>query len=265
MIKTRVRTGRLLPVRGHRAVFQVGHAARTPRTMLWAAHLALGPASVISHRSAAALWDLRAPGSHLVEMTVAGPTRRRAALRVHRTASLPQGDVVRVEGLPVTAVARTLLDLGAVVTARHVERAYDQAVVLRVLDHREVQRVLQEGARRPGARDLRRVIARHTAGTTLTTNDLDELMLAIVRRAGLPDPVCQYPVLGYVADFCWPSARLIAETDGGAAHGPTERMIHDARRDVRLQNAGWRVLRFPRWELIGDPAYVARALTVALS
>ena len=70
-------------------------------------------------------------------------------------------------------------------------------------------------------------------------------------------------MLEYRADLCWPAARLIAEADGPAHDTPAGR-VHDARRDVRLQNAGWRVLRFPRREILGDPAYVADAIGQAL-
>src|SRR4051794_14320654 len=239
-VKYRVAVGRLHRIPGHRGVFLVGHAARTPRTMYWAAHLAVGASSVISHRSAAALRELRASRSGFVELTVPGPSRRRGrGLRVHRTTWLPDADVVEIDGLPVTSVARTLLDLGA------------------------VQRVLHEGAARPGAATLRAVAARDAAGTTLTETDLEDLLLAIVRRAGLPEPICQHPVLEYRADLCWPAARLIAEADGPAHDTPVGR-IRDARRDVRLQNAGWRVLRFPKREILGDPVYVADAIGQAL-
>jgi len=263
-IKYRVATGRLHALPGHRAVFQVGHVARTPLTMYWAAHLAIGPSSVISHRSAAAVRELRTSRSAFVELTVPGPSRRRGrGLRVHRTTWLPACDVTEVDGLPVTSVARTLLDLGAVVPARQVERAFDQADVANVLDLADVQRVLQDGRARPGCAKLRTVVARDTAGTTLTETELEELLLAIVRRAGLPDPICQYPVLEYRADLCWPAARVIAEADGPAHDTPAGR-VHDARRDVRLQNAGWRVLRFPKREILGDPVYVADAIGRAL-
>jgi very-short-patch-repair endonuclease len=263
-IKYRVAAGRLHPIPGHRAVFLVGHVARTLLTMYWAAHLALGPASVISHRSAAALRELRRSRSAFVELTVPGPSRRRGrGLRVHRTTWLPGADVEEIDGLPVTSVARTLLDLGAVVPYRGVERAFDQADRAGVLDLADVGRVLHEGAARPGAATLRAVAARDAAGTTLTETHLEELLLAIVRRAGLPEPVCQHPVLEYRTDLCWPGARLIAEADGPAHDTPAGR-IHDARRDVRLQNAGWRVLRFPKREILGDPVYVADAIARAL-
>jgi hypothetical protein len=262
-IKYRVAAGRLIPIAGHRAVFLVGHTARTSRTSLWAAHFAVGPSSVISHRSAAALWNLQTGRGAKVEVTVTGPSRRRSAIRVHRTTWLPDADVTEVDGLPVTGVARTLIDLGAVVARRGVERAFDQAMVLQLLDFAEIQRVLHEGAARPGAAKLRWVAARDAHGTTVTDNGLGELMLAIIRRAGLPEPICQYPVLQYTADFCWPSARLVVEADGRSHDTPSGR-VHDARRDIALQNAGWRVLRFPKRVILSEPAYVAEAIRRAL-
>jgi very-short-patch-repair endonuclease len=263
-IRHRVRTGRLHAVPGHRGVFFVGHTARNDRTRLWAAQLAIGPESAISHRSAAALWGLRRTAIAYVEVTVPGPSRRRSAIRVHRTTGLPGADVEEIDGLRVTSVARTLLDLGAVTPLRVVERAFDQADVLRLLDMAAVGRVLQEGTYRPGASKLGRVAARATTGTSITETDLEELMLAIIRRAGLPEPVCQHPVLQYRPDFCWPARRLIAEADGSAHDTPSGR-LHDARRDVELQNAGWRVLRFPKRVILGEPAYVADAVGQALA
>jgi very-short-patch-repair endonuclease len=263
-IARRVKRGRLHAVPGHRGVFFVGHVARNDRTRLWAAHLAIGPESVISHRSAAALWGLRPTAIAYVEVTVPGPSRRRSAIRVHRTTWLPDTDVKEIDGLRVTSIARTLLDLGAVTPLRVVERAFDQAEVLRLLDMAEVGRVLQEGTHRPGAPELGRVVARATTGTSITETALEELMLAIIRRAGLPEPICQHPVLHYRPDFCWPAQRVIAEADGPVHDTPSGRE-HDARRDIELQNAGWRVLRFPKRVILAEPAYLAGAITQALA
>ncbi|MEA2180711.1 MAG: hypothetical protein QOG77_4008 [Solirubrobacteraceae bacterium] len=151
-IDRRLAGGRLHRVPGHRGVFMVGHTARSLRTMLWAAHLAIGPSSVISHRSAAALWELRGSASAYVELTVPGPSRRRAAIRVHRTTWLSDADIAMLEGLRVTCVARTLLDLGAVLDLRGVERAFDQATVNGTRDMADIGRVLQDGLRAPARR-----------------------------------------------------------------------------------------------------------------
>ncbi|MEA2180710.1 MAG: hypothetical protein QOG77_4007 [Solirubrobacteraceae bacterium] len=107
------------------------------------------------------------------------------------------------------------------------------------------------------------MVARDAAGSTVTDNGLGELMLGIIRRAGLPEPICQFAVLGYVADFCWPHARLTVEADG-RSHDTAAGLMRDARRDVALQNAGWRVLRFPKREILSDPGYVAESIRRAL-
>ena len=124
------RRGSPPPDPGHRGVFLVGHAARTPLTMYWAAHLAVGPSSVISHRSAAAL---RRAASVAARRSSSSPCRGRAGGATPSVSTArrgcPRADVTEIDGLPVTSVARTLLDLGAVVPTRQVERAFDQAVV----------------------------------------------------------------------------------------------------------------------------------------
>jgi very-short-patch-repair endonuclease len=262
-VEHRLATGRLQHVAGHRGVFAVGHGARAPRTATWAAHLALGPGSVVSHRSAAWLWGLRGRPAR-AELTVRGDRRRRSALRVHRTLWLPADHVTRIDGLPVTTLARLFLDLAAVVPPRQVEIAVDQAEVMGLLDVRPILAVLDEGGARPGSATLRTVLGRDSHGSTLSDSDLAEMLLAIIRGAGLPEPRHQMWVLGYRPDFCWPAERLIAEADGGASHGTRRGHVHDTRRDVVLTNAGWTVLRFAYTHIVSEPGYVADAIRVAL-
>jgi very-short-patch-repair endonuclease len=230
---------------------------------MWAAHLALGPASVASHRSAAWLWGLR-PSPARAELTVAAGRRPRTDIVVHRTTWLPDDHITTLDGLPVTTVARLLLDLGAVAPARHVERAFDQAEVLGLLDVASVRRALVPGAALPGAAKLRSVMGRADAGSTLTDSELGELLLEIIRHAGLPEPRQQMWILGFRPDFCWPAHQLIAEADGAGAHATRRGHAHDTRRDVLLTNAGWTVLRFAYTDIVGDPRYVAEAIRTAL-
>jgi very-short-patch-repair endonuclease len=262
-IERRIAMGRLLPVARHRGVLAVGHEARGRDTAIWAAHLALGPDSAVSHRSAAHRWELLSAPAR-VELTLRAGRRRRTAIVVHRTSWLPSSHVVEVNRLPTTTVARTLLDLGAVVSPRRVEKAFDRAELLRLLDVREVERILAEAGRRPGTSALRAVLGREQAGSTLTDSALGEMLLAIIRRGALPEPRQQYPVLGYRADFCWPDARLIVEADGAGAHGTRSGHAHDTRRDVRLTNASWTVLRFAYDAIVHDPRYVEDAIRTAL-
>jgi very-short-patch-repair endonuclease/predicted transcriptional regulator of viral defense system len=260
----RLAAGRLRHVPGHRGVFSVGHAARAPRTATWAAHLALGPRSVVSHRSAAWLRGLRDRPAR-AELTVLGSGRRRSTFRVHRTSWLPAHHATEIDGLRVATLARLLLDLAATGPARQVEHAVDQAEVIRILDVRPILELLDEAGRRPGVATLRAVLGRDSAGSTLSDSDLAEMLFAIIRGAGLPEPRHQMWILGYQPDFAWPAERLIAEADGAATHGTRRGHAHDTRRDVVLTNGGWTVLRFAYTHIVRDPGYVAEALRVALA
>jgi very-short-patch-repair endonuclease len=263
-IEHRIETGRLVPVRRHRGVFSVGHTARGPLTGLWAAHLAAGRASVVSHRSAAAALELM-PRPARVELTAPSGRHGKTVFIVHRTRWLPSSHVEHIDRLPVTTIARTLLDLGAVVAPRRVEQAFDRAEVMRLLDLREIERILAEAGPRPGSKALRAVLGREHAASTLSDSALGEMLLEIIRRARLPEPRQQLPLLGYRPDFCWPQARLIVEADGAGAHGTRRGHAHDTRRDVLLTNAGWTVLRFAYDAIVHDPRYVEDAIRTALT
>jgi very-short-patch-repair endonuclease len=263
-VEHRVAAGRLQHVPGHRGVFTVGHAARGPRSAPWAAYPALGSQAIVSHRSAAWLRGLRGRPER-AELTVLGDVRRRGAFRVHRTSWLPADHATDVDGLRVATLARLLLDLAATGPPRHVERAVDQAEVMGILDVRPILRLLDEAGRRPGVPALRAILGRDNAGSTLSDSDLGEMLLAIIRGAGLPEPRQQMWVCGYRPDFCWPSERLIAEADGAATHGTRRGHAHDTRRDVALTIAGWTVLRFAYTHIVSDPQYVAEAIRRALA
>jgi hypothetical protein len=170
-------------------------------------------------------------------------------------------DIGEVDGIRCTSVARTLLDLGAVLPRRAVERAFDQAEVLRVLDAREIEDVLARAGNHRGAGVLRAVLADHAVGTTRTRNDLEEAFLAICDAAGLPRPAVNAWIAldptGYEADFLWRAEGLIAEVDGGASHGTSHAFISDRVRDQRLMLAGFRVVRFPWQQVFDEPETVA--------
>src|SRR5690349_15355012 len=66
----RVRRGSLHPK--HRGVYAVGHAVLGVRGHWMAAVLACGPSAVLSHATAAALWDLRRSDAGAIDVTVPG-------------------------------------------------------------------------------------------------------------------------------------------------------------------------------------------------
>ena len=127
----RLERGRLHSL--HLGVYAVGHDALSERGRWMAAVLAGGDGAVLSHRSAAALWRLRPSARGQAEVTAPGRRGRRPAIQFHQT-RLRADEVTVHDGIPVTTVARTLLDLASVVEQRQVERAINEAEVLRLWD-----------------------------------------------------------------------------------------------------------------------------------
>jgi putative AbiEi antitoxin of type IV toxin-antitoxin system/uncharacterized protein DUF559 len=262
-VRSRVAAGKLHRV--YRGVYAVGHPVLNAEGRWLAAVLACGPSAVLSHRSAAALWGIRKTARSAVEVTVPGQAgRRRAGIEVHRGGTLQPRDGTTVSGIPCTTVPRTLLDLGEVLGRRALERACDQAEVLRILDAGAVREVLAHADGRRGAPILRAVLDEHRFGQTLTRSELEERFLALCRGAGVPQPrVNAWVELeggGVEVDFLWISHRLVAETDGHASHGTRRAFELDRARDRRLLLAGWRVVRFTWRQVTFAPAEVTSSL-----
>ena len=126
-IAYRARTGRLHPI--HRGVYAVGHRHLTETGLFVAAVLAVGPGAVLSHASAAALWEIAQRGQRWVDVTVGRRVKSRRGIRIHAVRTLPPADVTHHHGIPVTTPARTLLDFADVAPGRSFERAVHEAEV----------------------------------------------------------------------------------------------------------------------------------------
>jgi very-short-patch-repair endonuclease len=234
-----------------------------------AAVLACGPGAVLSHRSAAALWGIRPTTRTGIEVMAPGRVgRRRAGIEVHDAASLRAADVTRVHHIPCTTVARTLLDLAAVVDRHVLERAYEQAEVLGVLDRDAVEDLLARSSRRHGLISLRAVVEVDRP-LNITRSELERRFLAICSSAALPRPQVNAWVPlgdgGIEVDFLWREQRLIVETDGHTFHGTRAAFERDRVRDQRLLLAGWRVARFTWRQVLRDPQGVAETLGALLA
>ncbi|MDQ6751521.1 MAG: endonuclease domain-containing protein, partial [Actinomycetota bacterium] len=242
-IQGRMRRGRLFAV--HRGVYAVGRPGLTLAGRRRAALLACGESAVLSHRTAADVWQIRASNPGIVDVTLPSPggRTRRPGIRVHRS-RLPPSEITQRAGLVLTAPARTLIDLAAVVTPRGLERALDEAERLDLFAPAAVEAALESNRRRPGRAALAAVLAAHRPGTTRTRSGLEERFLALCRSHGIPQPEVNVPIGACIADFLWRSRRLIVETDGRAAHGTAAAFERDRARDARLTTAGYRVVRY---------------------
>jgi hypothetical protein len=226
-----------------------------------AAVLSAGPGALLSHRSAACLWDLiRADGRNT---DVTAPGRRRLSVRgvrLHQPVSIPPRHRSTCRGIPVTEVHRTLLDLAADPGEPHLPRAFDQAERLELLDMRELHRVVDQNRGRRGIRTLRAVVSGATDPPDVRS-ELEARFLDLCRRFHLPLPAMNCVVAGHVVDAHWPGTRLVVELDGFAWHWTRRAFERDRRRDSDLLRAGFEVLRITarRLEEEGDrdrcPAY----------
>jgi len=231
--------------------------------------LASGPGSLLSHRSAAALWGLRSDSRSRVDVTVSGSTGRvRAAIDTHSGVGIADRDIDSRDDIPCTSLARTLLDLAGVVDRPALARALDRAEELQVFDLGAVDEVLERCKGRHGTVALRAVLADY-AGPAITRSVAEERFLAIVSEAGLPRPrVNEWIPLGdgegYRPDFLWREASLIAEVDGRTHHARRHAFRHDRRRDRRLALAGFQTCRYAAAEVFETPDRIVRELLLLL-
>jgi hypothetical protein len=137
-------------------VFAVGHPLLAPLGRETAALLACSTPAVLSHLTAARLWDLPAPESEEIHVTVdRRHATKRAGIRSHRVRWLAHDDVCRHYRLPLTTVRRTLLDLAEHLSLRDLERATDQALGRPLVSRAALGRALELAPGRRGGARLR--------------------------------------------------------------------------------------------------------------
>jgi hypothetical protein len=261
MIKTRIRRGGL--ARLHRGVYAVGHRAITVEGRWMAAVLAFGPDAVLSHRSAGHLWGLVPRSRIRPEVTCPTHAAGRPHLIIHQS-SLPPDEIVRVRGIPVTSVPRTMFDLAAMLRERDVERAWNEMVVRGYTDRLSVPHLLDRYPGRKGSVLLARLATRKTLPVGITRNDFEEGFLALVDRFGLPRPRMNAHIAlrgrFYEIDCLWEDLRVAIELDGGAAHETPKAFQDDRERDRILLAEGYKTTRVTWDHLTETPAEVAADL-----
>ncbi len=245
-IEHRVARGRLhLVMRG---VYAVGWPKLTPKRHWMAAVLACGHGAVLSHRSAAALWEIGVEKQGVIDISV---TRRaelkRQGLRVRGRPSLSTTDTVTRDGIPVTSPTQTLLDLATELPEREVERTVNEADKRDLVDPETLRVELDSRAGEPGAPLLCRLLDKRTF--RLSDSDLKILFRPIAMEAGLPLPLSKQMVNGFEVDFYWPELGLVIETDGLRYHRTPSTQTRDVQRDRAHTLAGMTPLRFTHYEI----------------
>lgn len=257
--------------RQYPGVFAVGWGELTVRGQWLAAVLSFRGGAFLSHRSAAELWGFGPPRLP-IELTVArGMGGGRARCRVHESRHLAAEDVTIRERIPVTTVARTLIDLaprGSRPRGRELIRIEDMAVAairkgMTTLD--ALRDMAVRGQSRPGASAFRAMVARLDPEMLATRSHGERLLRRIVRRWNLPAFESNATICGYEVDALWRAERQIVELDGRAYHSDAESFERDRRRDATLQRAGYSVLRISYRMVRDEPEAVADTLRTILA
>jgi very-short-patch-repair endonuclease len=232
-VTRRVRRKRLH--RLHRGVYAVGHSGLSREGRWMAAVLACGAGAVLSHRSAAELWEMLKPSGGPVHVTVpvAGGRRHRAGIRIHRVPLLPPGATTFRGGIAVTTPARTMADLCGTIPAWELRRAIRQADFVGL------------------------PIGDEATESDKTRSDLERRFLRLCRRYGLPKPEVNVRVGRFTVDFLWREQRLIVETDAYVSHRGRQAFEDDRARDNDMMGMGFDVLRFTDVRIVKEPERVA--------
>jgi very-short-patch-repair endonuclease len=209
--------------------------------------LALGHPVAASHTSAARLWGLDGMAQTDVHLVV--PRGRSGRLSDERVVvhhgQLDEPDLVECQQLPVTAAARTILDLAAIVTAAALSRATDDALRRRVVTLDDLRRERATRPRMRGAAIVDEIIGRRDE-TGSGDSAWEDTVFDWIVDAGLPAPRRQYQVVlaGSVAvlDMAYPVERIAVEFDGFTWHGTRSRFDRDRVRMSELSAAGWRMV-----------------------
>lgn len=260
-IRRRVDTGTLK--RRHTGVYALGHEPNTRESRWLAGVLALGPTAVLSHRAAGALWRIVGGWveTEILVHTTAG-RRKRDGLVVHRAPLRPQDVTVR-NGIPVTTLLRTLLDLAAVLPFHQLARAFEEAQVLYELSPDVLAVEVVSRRRYRGNGRLGKLLAEAVDPTAVRTV-LELRFVKLCQGHGIPRPLVNEKVGVWRPDFRWEKEAVIVETDGLRFHRTAAKRRRDAEKDAAMRSQGYTVIRLTWAEVTEDASRIAALIRAAL-
>lgn len=260
-IKHAIKAGRFYPV--FRGVYAVGHAGISLHGRGLAAVLSCGDGALLSHRSAAWLWGLTKRWQPTVEVTAASPRRARGLIRVHSAEALTADDRAWSDGIPATAIPRTLLDFAAV-DPHFLSHALDNTHRLGLLDLIAIDALISRSRGFRGVARLRTALEIHRP-STFTRSGLERRFLDLIRSAGLPQPSMNFFVEGYELDAYWPTERFAVELDTYDHHGSPLAFESDRIKQEDLKLAGIEMTRVTGMRMDREPQAVVDRLRLLLA
>jgi hypothetical protein len=196
---------------------------------------------------------------------VTAPTPRRAkrGFVVH-TADLLARDRTELEDIPVTSLARTQLDLAAMLSMSRLERTLERSEELRQFDLVALEDLLDRAGHHPGVGKLRRALDIYREDPAFKRSKLEGRFLGLAKRAGLPAPSMNFNVLGYEVDAYWESERFAVELDVYETHGSHAAFERDRLRQEDLKLKGIEMIRVTGPRLDREPQGVVERVAAHL-
>ncbi len=255
---TRVATG------GYRAIRMPGR-----RNLVRAATTVL-PDCVASHFSAAALHALRHVDTQIVSVMVHSRTTHVfPGVRVFRSHDVATEHTVAVDCIPTTSVARTIVDLAAVIHPRRLRMTIDDAIASRKTTAPAIHEVLMDVARRgkPGITALRAELENWT-GPARSESVLERAGNRLLVAAGIGGWKTEYTIpwtRNKRFDVAFLDRQVAIEWDSRLWHARGQAFDTDRERDADALVHGWRVLRFTWVDVHDRPGYVVDTVRVVLA
>ena len=218
----------------HTGVFTLGHPDPSARGVYRSAALAAGPGAVVSHRAAAHLLGLLRGTPPAAEVTIPVDNgRRRPGIRIHRS-SLHHLDVSILDGIPITTVPRTLLDLAPRESPQTLTRMCHEAWIHHRTTPAHIDATIARNPHKPGAAKLRRA-----HGADVLLSDLEQGFEALLRRRGLPLPRTNIDHKGDKVDCHWPALNLTVELHSWRYHATRQAFENDLARRRRSNHLAY--------------------------
>ncbi len=237
-IARRVAEGRLHRVR--RGVYAVGHAGLSREGQFLAAVLWAGEGAALGQLAAAEHWEVRRYRASLID--VVAPKRRHAdvGVRLHRARTLDPRDITTYKGIPVTTIARTLVDLSDILTPYQLANVIHEAAYRRRFSERATREAMARANGRHNLQVLEKALTLNAAGSAGTKSRNEDAFLSMIKD--LPEPLVNTKLNGEEADFHWPAQKLVVEVDG-TGHDRPRTQREDALKEAAWRKAGYSVLR----------------------
>lgn len=256
-----------------RGIYRVGAAPPSWRGSLLAAIWAGGPVAAASHRAALSLYDLPGGSTEAIELTCRRWLRaHHQPLAVHESKVLQPRFIRRIDSIPVTCPAWTLLDVAGLGKPRLLEMVFDAAERKNLVTAADADAFLGSVAcrGRRGVRLLRRSVARRVPGRAIPESVMETLLLEVLRAHGLPDPVPQHSIHAagrFVArvDAAYPQARVAIEYESYEHHAIRGALVRDHRRRQAIIAAGWLPIGATYPDLRDGGGDLVRAIRTSLS